>query len=161
VANKAVFRNCLVSMRPSALKADLPSRNDIVTYTHNEFISFFSNLKTRINVVHFCDRQQTTRTDLYLITQAETTGRVSVTTDLWSVSQTKASFMGITAHWIESNPKTSKWTLCSEVIAFRAIFGRHDGHNLGRYFIGLCERAGLIDRKASRVRRSNTWSYRM
>ena len=83
--------------------------------------------------------------------QANTSGRVSVTTDLWSVSQTKASFMGITAHWIESDPKMKKWTLCTEVIAFRSISGAHDGHNLGRYFIGLCQHAGIIDHKDSKV----------
>ena len=35
MANKAIFRNCLVLMHSSMLNADLPSHNDIVTYTHN------------------------------------------------------------------------------------------------------------------------------
>ena len=78
--------------------------------------------------------------------------------DLWSVPQTKASFMGITAHWIESDPKMKKWTLCSKVIAFRSISGAHNGHNLGRYFIGLCQRAGIIDHKDSKVRLSDLLS---
>ena len=65
--------------------------------------------------------------------------------------------MGLTVHWIESNPETSKWMLCSEVITFWAIFGRHNGHNLGCYFIGLCEHAGLIDHMTSKVHRSDLW----
>jgi hypothetical protein len=40
----------------------------------------------------------------------------------------------------------------STVIAFRAISGTHDGANLGRYFVGLCERAGIIDNHDSKVR---------
>lgn len=59
--------------------------------------------------------------------------------------------MGITAHWIESNPLTPTWTLCKEVIAFRAISGPHDGSNLGRYFVGLSERAGVIGGRSTKV----------
>ena len=83
--------------------------------------------------------------------QDPTTGRVSTTTDLWSVDQTKLSFMGITAHWIEVNNESGKWELMSEVIAFRTVFGPHDGSNLGRYFIGLCERAGIITKTDCKV----------
>lgn len=68
------------------------------------------------------------------------------------MNQTKASFMGITAHWIESDAQTSTWALCKEVIAFRAISGPHDGVNLGGYFVGLCERVGLIGGQSTRVR---------
>ncbi|KIM52671.1 hypothetical protein SCLCIDRAFT_68957, partial [Scleroderma citrinum Foug A] len=55
-----------------------------------------------------------------------------------SVDQTKASFMGITAHWIESPVKIpTSWSLVSEVITFCAISGPHTGANLGRYFVNL------------------------
>ena len=82
-------------------------------------------------------------------------GRVSTTTDLWSVDQTQISFMGITAHWIETNPKNGDWVLSSTVIAFRAISGSHDGANLGRYFLGLCERTGIINNSDSKVHQWN------
>ncbi len=59
--------------------------------------------------------------------------------------------MGVTAHWIEVNAESSKWELTSEVIAFRAVLGAHDGSNLGRYFIGLCERAGIITKTECKV----------
>jgi hypothetical protein len=88
---------------------------------------------------------------LFLL-QSKRTGRVSTTTDLWSVNQTKASFMGITAHWIESDAQTSTWALCKEVIAFQVISGPHDGVNLGGYFVGLCKRVGLIGGQSTRVR---------
>jgi hypothetical protein len=29
-------------------------------------------------------------------------------------------------------------------LAFRGISGSHDGANLARYFVGLCERVGII-----------------
>ncbi|KIK91933.1 hypothetical protein PAXRUDRAFT_38561, partial [Paxillus rubicundulus Ve08.2h10] len=78
--------------------------------------------------------------------QATTTGQVSTTTDLWSVDQTKAAFMSITAHWIEKDAKSGAWSLCNQVIAFKGIAGAHTGQNLGRYFVGLCEHVGIVDR---------------
>lgn len=133
VADKAAFRNCLVAMRPNARKADIPSSHDVSTFIHNSFIELFKTFRLRI--------------------LDGNSGLVSTTTDLWSVDQTKASFMGITAHWIESDPtKAGRWTLCSEVIAFRGISGPHSGINLGRYFVGLCERAGIITSKGTKVR---------
>ena len=50
VANKATFRNCLVTMRPKAIKADLPSTHDIQTYIHNQFVAFFNKLKAKFKV---------------------------------------------------------------------------------------------------------------
>jgi hypothetical protein len=37
------------------------------------------------------------------------------------------------------------WTLRHAVIAFKAIAGSHDGENLGRYFVALCKRAGILN----------------
>ncbi|KIM50332.1 hypothetical protein SCLCIDRAFT_72760, partial [Scleroderma citrinum Foug A] len=65
-------------MHPAATSADLPSTHDVSKYIHNSFIKFFDNLKATI--------------------QSNTMGQISITTDLWSVDQTKATFMGITAH---------------------------------------------------------------
>ncbi|KAG2739190.1 hypothetical protein P692DRAFT_20644572, partial [Suillus brevipes Sb2] len=53
-----------------------------------------------------------------------------------SVDQTKAAFLGLTAHWIEANA-SGIWTLFSQVIAFRGISGAHSGHNLARYLFGF------------------------
>lgn len=50
VANKVTFRNCLVAMRPSATKVDLPTTHDITTYIHNAFISFMQDLKIELQV---------------------------------------------------------------------------------------------------------------
>src|SRR5258707_13495559 len=47
----------------------------------------------------------------------------------------------MTAHWIEVDKE--KWSLCSEVVRFQAISGEHNGWNLGRYFVGLCDRVGM------------------
>ncbi|KIM57557.1 hypothetical protein SCLCIDRAFT_71914, partial [Scleroderma citrinum Foug A] len=65
-------------MRPSATKADLPSSHDISTHIHNAFTDFLQQLKTDL--------------------KSDSVGRVSTTMDLWSVDQTKAAFLGITAH---------------------------------------------------------------
>lgn len=143
VANKATFRNCLVAMRPKSTTADLPSTHDISTYIHNAFIKFLDELKGQIQVSNTSMLSLLTLFMLLNI-QAKTTGRVSATTDLWSVNQTKASFMGITAHWIQrKSPKT--WSLCHAVIAFKCVVGSHNGENLAHYFVTLCKRAGILD----------------
>jgi hypothetical protein len=76
-------------------------------------------------------------------------GKVSTTADGWLADNTKAAFLGMTAHWIEV--KNDKWALCSEVVGFQSISGGHDGNNLGRYFMGLCDRVGICGQNESKV----------
>ena len=76
--------------------------------------------------------------------QSPASGRVSTTMDLWSADQTKVAFFGLTAHWIQVDAKSKNWNLKSHVIVFREISGAHSGDNIGRYFVGLCERVGII-----------------
>ena len=76
-------------------------------------------------------------------------GLVLTTADCWSVDTTKASFLGVTAHWIEV--KSGKWRLRSEVIGFRPVSGEHSGGNLGRYFVGVCKRVGIINAERTKV----------
>ncbi|KIM67463.1 hypothetical protein SCLCIDRAFT_41768, partial [Scleroderma citrinum Foug A] len=65
-------------MRPKATKTDILSTHNIYMYIHNAFGEFIKELRSEI--------------------QSTATGRVSTTMDTWSVEQTKASFIGITAH---------------------------------------------------------------
>jgi hypothetical protein len=76
---------------------------------------------------------------------------VSMTADGWSVDTTCASFLGVTGHWMEVT--NGKWKLCAEVIGFRGVSGEHSGENLGRYFMGVCERVGIVNMKKSKVHR--------
>jgi len=41
--------------------------------------------------------------------------------------------------------------LRSDVVAFKGLSGEHSGGNLGRYFVGLCERVGIITQSRSKV----------
>lgn len=82
----------------------------------------------------------------FIISKDGTTGQISTMTDLWSIDQTKVSFMGIMVHWIEIDVATGKWLLLSAVVAFHSIAGAHDGANLGWHFIGLCEHVGIINK---------------
>jgi hypothetical protein len=50
LAEKPVFRNCLVAMRPKTTRKDLPSRHDIEVYIHNEFVDWLKTLKREIMV---------------------------------------------------------------------------------------------------------------
>jgi hypothetical protein len=63
---------------------------------------------------------------------------------MWSADTTKAAFLGVTAHWIEV--KNEKWEMRSEVIGFRSVSGDHGGENLGRYFVGVCDRIGMTSK---------------
>jgi GH25 family lysozyme M1 (1,4-beta-N-acetylmuramidase) len=74
---------------------------------------------------------------------------ISTTADGWTVDTTKAAFLGVTAHWIEVD--NNKWNMLSEVIGFRSLLGEHNGENLGRYFVGVCDCIGIIDSKQSKV----------
>lgn len=136
-------------MRPNATKADIPSSHDISTFVHNEFVDFIKQLKEEIQVSRiFSPFSSGAHT---FNKQSPSTGRVSTTMDLWSVEQTKAAFLGITAHWIQVDESPTKWTLRSQVIAFRAFSGVHSGDNIARYFIGLSERAGIITSTSSKL----------
>jgi hypothetical protein len=76
-------------------------------------------------------------------------GKISSTADGWSADTTKAAFLGMTAHWIDV--KDGKWKMRSEVVGFKAISGDHGGDNLGRYFMGLCDRVGICNQDGSKV----------
>ncbi len=57
----------------------------------------------------------------------------------------------MTGHWIDVDKDSGKWTLRAEVVGFRLIHGTHAGNNLGRYFVGLCDRVGIMSRSHSKV----------
>ena len=50
VANKPSFRNCLLSMRPQTVKADLPSDHDVRVCLQNQFVEYMNQLKSTIVV---------------------------------------------------------------------------------------------------------------
>lgn len=86
----------------------------------------------------------------YLIAQAQDApGQISVTADVWTTDTTRASYLGMTGHWIEV--RDGKWELKSSVIGFRVISGDHSGNNLGRYFASTCQRMGIITDKSTKV----------
>jgi len=146
VVNKTTFRNCLVSMRPSTMTHDLPTTHGVVNHLHNEFVRWLRQLNADIEVSYSC---QIGQGGLTIITLQKAPGKVSTTADSWTVNTTKAGFLGVTAHSIDI--EVDKWTLRSEVIGFRTLSGEHSGQNLGRCFVGVCDRVGLIDSERSKV----------
>jgi hypothetical protein len=59
------------------------------------------------------------------------------------------AFLGVTAHWI--TVKDGKWELRSEIIGMKSVLGRHNGDNLARYFMGLCDRVGICGKGGTKV----------
>jgi hypothetical protein len=78
-------------------------------------------------------------------------GKISITQDGWLADTMKMAFQRVTVHWIEVNTE-GKWTMKAAVIGFNALSGAHDGENLGRYMVGLLDRAGIMDKKRLKVR---------
>ncbi len=72
-----------------------------------------------------------------------------MTADGWSANNTKALYLGMTAHWIDVDK--GKWSLQSEVIGFQAVSGEHSGWNLGQYFVGLCNHMGICNTGETKV----------
>ena len=79
----------------------------------------------------------------------EALGSISITADSWTVDTTKASFLGVTAHWI--GIEAGKWKVRAEVIGFQSISGDHSGENLGRYVVGVFDQVGIIGKNHSKV----------
>lgn len=79
----------------------------------------------------------------------EAPGKISTTADGWTADNTKGSFLGMTAHWIEV--RDGNWSLRSEVVGFQPLSGEHSGWNLGRYFVGLCDRVGIFNKDGSKA----------
>ncbi|KAH8999021.1 hypothetical protein EDB83DRAFT_2238045 [Lactarius deliciosus] len=50
VADKALFWNCLVAMRPKLISKDLPSTHNVMRYIHNKFVQWLQELKDNIMV---------------------------------------------------------------------------------------------------------------
>jgi hypothetical protein len=55
----------------------------------------------------------------------------------------------MTAHWIDV--KDGKWKLRAEVVGFQPVLGEHSGANLAKYFVGLCDRVGIMSNGVSKV----------
>ena len=149
MADNALFRNCLTAMKPRATRSDLPSSHDVKVHLHNQSVEWLEGVKKDILVS--CT---TSRPKYYSPSQRSSLiqaapGKVACTADGWTADNTKGSFLGVTAHWIEV--KGGKWKLRSEVVGFQAISGDHGGLNIGRYFVGLCDRVGITSHDKSKV----------
>ena len=82
-------------------------------------------------------------------------GKVSVTGDGWTVDKMGKGFLRMTGHWIDVEKKVSKsgaitqcWMLQRTVLG---IVGGHDSKNLGRYFMGITDCAGITGKDFSKV----------
>ena len=117
-------------MRPGTKKRELPSRASVRVKISNEFVDFLTVLKCDIAVAP---------------------GNICVLWDMWTVPHTSDPIMGMLIQWIEVQ-EDGTWRFRDEVGAFRKIFGKHNGANLGRYFVGLLDRVGVTSRKHNKVR---------
>jgi hypothetical protein len=133
-------------MKPLATKLDLPSGYDVKVHIHNECVQWLQNVKKDILVsAQFHHRVFPNSPKLVQAAPK----KISVTADGWTADNTRGSFLGMTAHWIDVD--SGKWRLRSEVVGFQGLSGNHSGSNLGRYFVGLCDRVGITSPDESKV----------
>jgi hypothetical protein len=69
--------------------------------------------------------------------------KVSLTADGWT-SPFQDDFLGVTAHWIDSN-----WTQRELVIGFEPLQGAHSGENLAEALVTVLERFHLGEKLQS------------
>ncbi len=74
-------------------------------------------------------------------------GLVSFTTDLWTDLNMRP-FMAITCHWIENKVVDGRAMLhlCSDLIDFHHVPGRHTGEHLAEVFVYILDRLQLTSR---------------
>jgi hypothetical protein len=148
LAEKAAFKNCLVTMRPKTKNCKLPSRHDVEIHIRNQFTSLISDLKKSITVRKSVILIVLINADVSTSVQAAP-GKVSITIDGWTADHSKKSFLGVTAHWIDVSDL--KWTLRSAVITFRTVSGLYIGENLAQYLLSLCNHVGITSHYSSKV----------
>ncbi|KAF8469357.1 hypothetical protein DFH94DRAFT_795794 [Russula ochroleuca] len=83
------------------------------------------------------------------------------TADGWTANNTKASCLGMTAHWIDVDK--GKWRMHSEVVGFQGVSGEHSGWNLGclEHIVNLANIAvmGHITKIAAVENATAIWEY--
>jgi hypothetical protein len=78
-------------------------------------------------------------------------GKISFTTDCWS-DPNQASFMAVTAHWIEAIEESTptvlkkKLQLRTDPIGFYKIPGQHTGEHLAHCFMFIIDRLKLASK---------------
>lgn len=128
LAEKPSFRNCLVTMRPSTRREEIPSTHIVRTQILNNFADYLSDNRQAI---------------------CAAPGTISTNWDMWTEDQTSKPYLGLIGSWIDVTPEC--WTLRAEVLAFHIVMGAHDGDNLGRYFVKFLDRAGVTGKEYSKV----------
>ena len=93
----------LAHQAPSLSSLQLPSPSTII----RDLKQLYSNMKSMM-------------TD-----ELQDQERLAYTVDGWTTPSMKASFLAVTAHWIDE-----RWKSCSVTIGFEKITGAHTGHNL-------------------------------
>lgn len=119
-------------MRPKTTRKELPTSWTCRAYINNAFVDFIADLQKTFQSVP---------------------GQVSVNWDLWTRENTSESEFGMTGQWIQIT-SAGTWALRVEVLAFHPIAGKHDGDNLGRYFLRLTDRVGITSKAFSKVSKS-------
>ncbi|KAG5633753.1 hypothetical protein H0H81_005535, partial [Sphagnurus paluster] len=72
-------------------------------------------------------------------------GDISFTADLWS-SKTRYPYFAVTVHWVARKDPLNLLSLCSGLIAFHRVRGKHSGERLARIALNITDRAKVTGR---------------
>ncbi|KAG5649373.1 hypothetical protein H0H81_004256 [Sphagnurus paluster] len=104
------FRDLLLYMRDGLEDEDIPRRTKVTTSIMKAFKKYFQDLIDELQAA---------------------LGDISFTADLWS-SKTRYPYFAVTAHWVARKDPLNLLSLCSGLIAFHCVQGKHSGEQLAR-----------------------------
>jgi hypothetical protein len=141
------LKKIFLLLRQDLQESDIPGRTTIRKHIDQAFNSYIAQLKEKmavLPVINFIFRC------LFLFLQ-KSVGKISFTTDTWS-DPNQASFMAVTAHWIEvikeGTPTGSgkKLQLRADLIGFHKIPGRHTGAHFAYCFLFIINRLKIASK---------------
>lgn len=155
------FRALLLLLREDLQDSDIPHHNFLRSRIMSNWKVLTANLRDEMEV-RDCRHVDINLTLIFDITK-NSAGRISLTMDVWS-DQNLVPFMGVTAHRIvvtEVNTAAGPRTLlklCSYLIGFSRIPGRHTGDHLAQLLIYILDRLNITHRVSGLVLKPKLYS---
>jgi hypothetical protein len=135
------LRKLFLLLREELKDSDIPGRTTIRKHIEKTYQDHLKQLEEDMTVCMLASSD----IDTNLIMLQNSVGKISFTTDNWS-DPNRASFMAVTAHWIEAIDEMTtsgvhkKLQLRADLIGFHKIPGRHTGEHLAHCFLFITDR---------------------
>lgn len=119
---------------------DIPHRTKLMELILKQYEIHWHEMTCEMKVNPFPSMEFLTRN----MSVKASLGQISFTSDMWTNGILKG-FMAITAHYMMKDA-AGHLTMKSCLIAFRQVWGSHDGPNMAKSFLSVLEELGISDR---------------